>query len=113
MPPDGAVKLKQFLIEDGVAPEIAEKERPLHFEEFFDWLKSSSGKKRIVWYEGFLPNDRDASAKKSPDARYRASALCDYARFVISCHYRGDITLTQQKISEFNYRYFAEKPKEG
>ena len=100
---------QQSLIDDGAAPEIAEVERPLHFEEFFAWLTSSSEKKRVVWYEGFLPNDRNASAKKAGDARFRASALCDYARFVISCQNRGDVALSQKKIANFNYRYFAEK----
>jgi hypothetical protein len=86
-------------------------ERPLYFDEFFDWLRSSSGKKRVIWYEGFLSVDRNASNKKSDDEKYRADALNDYARFVVSCHDRGDVILTQQKIEKSNYRYYAEKAR--
>jgi hypothetical protein len=97
------------LTEDGVSPDKTTTERPLNFEDFSDWLEFGA-KKRVLWHEGFLSVDRNASDKKSDEEKYKADALNDYARLVVSSHYRGEITLTQQKTEKFNYRYYAEKP---
>lgn len=102
--PDGTT-----VTEPGASPVLPALNRPLFFDEFFDWLKSADRQDRVVWYEGYLPIDRHTQSKRTDNAKYKADALGDYARFVMAVYARGDISLTQQKLGKFSYRYFAEK----
>jgi hypothetical protein len=93
---------------DGLPPPAAnDDDEPLSHQDFLIWLVSAEKGQRCVWHAGFLPTDRQSEDDMPVHQRISGEIVDAYARNVLALYERGHVLLTQQKVRNRHYLYYA------